>query len=41
MGLPSAQGLNEGAPADLVQFKWDGEGIHILNTYKNGKKTAL
>ncbi|WP_052487979.1 N-acetylglucosamine-6-phosphate deacetylase [Gordoniibacillus kamchatkensis] len=38
MGVPSAQGMNAGAPADLVQFEWDGERIRILKSYKQGKE---
>lgn len=38
MGLPSQDGLTIGAPADLVVFERDEQGISILQSYKNGKK---
>jgi N-acetylglucosamine-6-phosphate deacetylase len=41
MGLPSQQGLQIGAPADLVVFDWDGSQIRIVQTYKNGREMPL
>ena len=38
MGLPSARGLAPGAPADLVRFRWDGQRVRIVETYKSGVK---
>jgi N-acetylglucosamine-6-phosphate deacetylase len=40
MGLPSEKGLTVGAPADLVVFERDEQGISILQTYKSGKKVS-
>ncbi len=37
MGWPERKGLSPGAPADLVQFRWDGERIDVLRTYKRGE----
>jgi N-acetylglucosamine-6-phosphate deacetylase len=37
LGLPQADGLAAGAPADLVVFRWDGERIDVLRTLKKGK----
>jgi N-acetylglucosamine-6-phosphate deacetylase len=41
MGLPTQQGLQVGAPADLVVFDWDGSQISIAQTYKNGRLMPL
>lgn len=38
MGLPTAKGLQQNAPADLVLFaNNDDRSLHILSTYKEGK----
>jgi len=37
MGLPQAGGLAEGAPADLVIFRSDGDRVQLVQTYKNGE----
>lgn len=37
LGLPQAKGLAAGAPADLAAFRWDGERISILRTWKKGR----
>lgn len=38
MGLPTAKGLQQNAPADLVLFEYqDDRSLHILSTYKEGK----
>lgn len=36
MNLRSQEGLRVGAPADLVLFKWSGERVQILKTFKKG-----
>lgn len=36
MGLPAAQGLNEGAPADLVLYNWEEDKLMVREVYKNG-----
>jgi len=36
LGLSSAAGLTEGAPADLVLYSWDGSELKITDVYKNG-----
>ncbi|OZB92880.1 N-acetylglucosamine-6-phosphate deacetylase [Paenibacillus sp. XY044] len=37
LGLPAAQGLAPGAPADVALFTKDTAGIRILRTYKRGQ----
>ncbi|PQP86354.1 hypothetical protein CPT76_32410, partial [Paenibacillus sp. AR247] len=37
LGLPAAQGLAPGAPADVALFTKDAAGIRILRTYKRGQ----
>jgi N-acetylglucosamine-6-phosphate deacetylase len=37
LGLPTQGGVTVGAPADLVVFKWRGDRIHVLRTYKDGE----
>jgi len=36
LGLPSRAGLRQGAPADLVLFRLQGESPHILQVFKAG-----
>ncbi|GIP33658.1 N-acetylglucosamine-6-phosphate deacetylase [Paenibacillus sp. J2TS4] len=38
MGMPAAQGLAEGAPADLVLYTWQGDKLDIHNVFKNGNQ---
>ncbi|MDU0200669.1 N-acetylglucosamine-6-phosphate deacetylase [Paenibacillus sp. MAH-36] len=38
MGLPTAKGLQQHAPADIVLFAFKDDGsLHILNTFKEGR----
>lgn len=45
MGLPSAEGLSPGAPADLALLRHKEDGIELVGTYKSGiavmKREAL
>lgn len=41
MSLNTAHGMTEGAPADLVLFRWEGSRIRIVQTYKHGKELLL
>lgn len=38
MGLPTAEGLRLGAPADVTVFTMDNNGVQILQTYKQGQR---
>ncbi|MFK7694113.1 N-acetylglucosamine-6-phosphate deacetylase [Paenibacillus sp. HJGM_3] len=37
MNLPERAGLAAGAPADLALFDWDGDRVHLQQTYKSGE----
>lgn len=37
VGLPAAQGLRPGAPADVVTFRWQGDQIELLSVHKRGE----
>jgi N-acetylglucosamine-6-phosphate deacetylase len=37
MDLPQREGLQPGAPADLVVFTWNAPELRVLQTYKAGK----
>ncbi|WP_010272185.1 N-acetylglucosamine-6-phosphate deacetylase [Paenibacillus senegalensis] len=38
MGLETAPGLKENAPADLVVYKWNGDLLDIQQVYKDGSQ---
>jgi N-acetylglucosamine-6-phosphate deacetylase len=38
MQLPGGEGLQPGAPADLVVFAWNGSELRVLETYKAGAR---
>jgi N-acetylglucosamine-6-phosphate deacetylase len=37
MNLPQREGLQPGAPADVVAFNWNGSELRVLQTYKAGE----